>query len=532
MERRRVAVHRHKSFSRINRPELFFGLVGAIGTDLEAATNALEGALSRVGYRVILVKLSELPQKYVAKFQSIEIPARIEERYRMLMALGTEVRRALGRNEAMARLAVSDIREKRVEAHGGDRRGALLPVENMAFVLRQLKRPEEIQFLRQVYGSAFHVIAVNARRGKRRETLAARIARSHFVSDAKQFYSTAEELIETDERERGHPHGQDVRDAFPLADFFIGADDNTTLAESCDRIVRLVFGDQFSTPTRSEIGMSMAQVAAYRSADLGRQVGAAIVTRDGRIVSVGCNEVPAYGGGQYWGGERDARDFRLGYDSNTRLMRELVLELLGRMKEATGWLQSDKAKLKPDKLVDLALDKNGGIFAGARAASLIEFGRMLHAEMAALLEAGRSNASVVGCDLYTTTFPCHMCMRLIIGAGIRNVYYIEPYAKSLAADLYPDSIVIDPDVDSDTHVNVKPYEGVAPRRYQELFAHGKRRKDTGGTAIAWNERDALPVLERFVSGYVDAETLIVREFGSEAAAAGFKIPTPTSKGHS
>jgi hypothetical protein len=64
VERRRVAVHRHKSFSRINRPELFFGLVGAIGTDLEAATNALEGALSRVGYRVILVKLSELPQKY------------------------------------------------------------------------------------------------------------------------------------------------------------------------------------------------------------------------------------------------------------------------------------------------------------------------------------------------------------------------------------------------------------------------------------------------------------------------------------
>jgi deoxycytidylate deaminase len=529
VDRGRSTARRPRSFQRISRPELFFGMVGAIGTDLDAATTALEVALTRVGYRVVPIKLSSLPQKYIGAFRRVVVPARVEERYRVLMSLGTEVRRALRRKEALARLAISEIREKRVEARNGDERSALLPVEGVAYVLKQLKRPEEINFLRQVYGGAFQVVAVHAHRGKRRETLASRIARSHFVSDAKQFYSTAEELIEIDERERGHTYGQDVRDAFPLADFFVGSDDNATLSVSSDRIVRLLFGDQFATPTKEEMAMAFAQIAAYRSSDLNRQVGAAIVTPDGRIVSVGCNEVPAFGGGQYWGGERDARDFRLGYDSNTRLMRELVLELLGRLKEASGWLQSEKARMKPDKLVDLALDKETGIFAGARAASLIEFGRMLHAEMAALMDAVRSGSSIAQCDLYTTTFPCHMCMRLLVGAGIRNVYYIEPYAKSLAAELYSDSIIIDPDVDSDTHINVKPYAGVAPRRYQELFSQSNDRKYQDGAMKPWNERKAVPVLERFVAGYIDAESLILRELGREVSGTTFKAP-PRRKG--
>jgi cytidine deaminase len=506
-------------------------MVGAIGTDLDAAGTALRAALARVGYRVEVIILSALPQKYIAAFSDVVVSARTEERYRILMELGTEVRTALDRKEALARLAILDIREKRGEARPGDDRGALLPLEGVAYVFKQLKRPEEISFLRQVYGSAFQVIAVHAHRGKRREALAAKIARSHFVSDAKQFYSTAEELIEIDESELGRKFGQDVRDAFPLADFFIGSDDNATLTSSTDRITRLLFGDQFVTPTRDEISMTFAQVAAYRSADLSRQVGAAIVTDDGRIVSVGCNEVPAFAGGQYWAGEHDMRDFRLGYDSNTKLMRELVLELLGRLKEAQGWLQTKKARMMPEALVDLALDKETGIFAGARATSLIEFGRMLHAEMAALMDAVRSGLNVTDCDLYTTTFPCHMCMRLLIGAGIRNVYYIEPYAKSLAAELYPDSIIIDPEVDSDSHINVKPYAGAAPRRYRELFSQYNDRKKRDGTVKPWNERAAVPLLERFLATYIEAESLIVRELGMELSVASFKKPKALPKGN-
>jgi cytidine deaminase len=214
------------------------------------------------------------------------------------------------------------------------------------------------------------------------------------------------------------------------------------------------------------------------------------------------------------------------------LKRELVLELLGRLKEANGWLQAGKSRLKPEELVALAMNRDTGIFAGARAASLIEFGRMLHAEMAALLDAGRSGVSVADCDLYSTTYPCHLCMRLIIGAGIRNVYYVEPYAKSLAGELFSDSIAIDPDQETATHVNMMPYEGIAPRRYQELFSQSARRKDPEtGDIRRWNERKAIPLLERFVSsGYVDAETLVVRELGRELKRATFKKPKIRSDG--
>ena len=41
-------------------PELFFGLVGAIGTDLELIEQSLNNALSSVGYTTVGIRLSDL----------------------------------------------------------------------------------------------------------------------------------------------------------------------------------------------------------------------------------------------------------------------------------------------------------------------------------------------------------------------------------------------------------------------------------------------------------------------------------------
>src|SRR5439155_12870624 len=71
---------------------------------------------------------------------------------------------------------------------------------------------------------------------------------------------------------------------------------------------------------------------------------------------------------------------------------------------------------------------------------VIEYGREVHAEMAALTDAAKRGTSVRGCVLYCTTFPCHECARLIVSAGIARVVYIEPYPKSKVAELYEDSI--------------------------------------------------------------------------------------------
>ena len=52
-----------------------------------------------------------------------------------------------------------------------------------------------------------------------------------------------------------------------------------------------------------------------------------------------------------------------------------------------------------------------------------------HAEFNAILN---SNASVRGCRLYVTLFPCNECAKALIQAGIKEVIYLE--------EKYPDSV--------------------------------------------------------------------------------------------
>ena len=91
-------------------------------------------------------------------------------------------------------------------------------------------------------------------------------------------------------------------------------------------------------------------------------------------------------------------------------------------------------------------DGEAPILANAAVTNLLEFGRIVHAEMSALTEAARRGRSVQGGTLHCTTFPCHICARHIIGSGIARVVYIEPYQKSRAKELYPDSISVDGDM--------------------------------------------------------------------------------------
>ena len=77
--------------------------------------------------------------------------------------------------------------------------------------------------------------------------------------------------------------------------------------------------------------------------------------------------------------------------------------------------------------------------------------------------------------MYVTTFPCHLCARHIVAAGIRRLVYIEPYAKSRTADLYPDSIAIEQV--SGHKVQFEPFLGVAPSQYMKLFLKNERMAD-------------------------------------------------------
>jgi len=193
--------------------------------------------------------------------------------------------------------------------------------------------------------------------------------------------------------------------------------------------------------------------------------------------------------------------------------------------DTAGWLEAMNQLLR-EEMPDML--RAGGL------KDLTEFGRAVHAEMNAILDAARRGVPVQGATLYSTTFPCHNCARHIIGAGISRVVFIEPYAKSRAAELHSDAIAIEPTQQVEAKVVFAPFVGVAPRRYRELFDAAARehlgypaRKGADGRKVPFDKRSALPVfsdtgLARFrpeAREYRWKELLALEHFGKHKQLA-------------
>lgn len=480
-------------------PELVFGLVGPVGVNLEPVTAILTKELKSLGYTPKVIRLS----KQIADFFHSDHSNKKEEvRIKDLMQEGTRLRGQSGRGDAVALLGIAEIRRIREEELKNS-------ASKNAYILRSLKHPHEIQTLRNVYGQGFFLISVYAPRDTRVAVLAEKIGRSNYGKD-KSARARAEELIEIDEVEENTSLGQDVKDAFPLADIFINGKNKVSIESQLNRFLQILFGNVFHTPSKDEHGMYHARSAALRSSDLNRQVGAAILRTEGDLIALGCNDVPKAGGDLYWpDDEGDSRDFQKGVDSMADERLQVLGELLDRFK--THEILNPKAVTTGlDQLVrDLVSGGKKNILKGARVMNLLEFGRSVHAEMAALMSAARIGISVRGATLYCTTFPCHMCARHIVAAGIKRVVYVEPYPKSKAKKLHQDSISVDPVSPSSDHVNFEPFEGIAPGLYQVLFDAQDERKDKDGKANEWQKQDGKPRFLRFQNTYLDIETMIV-----------------------
>lgn len=243
--------------------------------------------------------------------------------------------------------------------------------------------------------------------------------------------------------------------------------------------------------------MYVAKATALRSCDLSRQVGAVISDKSGAIVSTGCNEVPMPNGGFYYegrkGGISDNRDKEEQHDPNFNEVKRSVSEFI-EILQKTGYIDNNTDKdLIADDLLHGDHQKD---MDGARFRNLIEFSRVVHAEMHAITQAAHLGRSVGGSTLYCTTYPCHLCARHIISSGISSVVYIEPYPKSLTAALYHREIASEPaktDADDDeTQVNFRSFRGISPTLYQRVFSF-RKRKDTYGAIAKWMPDEAMPV---------------------------------------
>lgn len=338
--------------------ELFFGVVGPLGTNRDRVTRGLAQALEMCDYDAEVIPYRSLieeaqswkrvprrHQEIVASVRDLSKQGKLyrDARTRLYQDLGNEIRKLFNSGDALTQLAIGGVRELR---------GGRKPRQRVAYVFDSLKHPEEVKTLRHVYGNRFFLVGAYMSLEQRLKVLSKEFADSHASSRPNEFLPVALELAQRDEYEKGEKMGQNVSDTFAQSDFFVdAAEEEAAFDAQMQRFVDAVFGYQFHTPTRDEHAMMIAHVAGLRSAAMARQVGAAITTTDGAVVSVGCNDVPKAHGGLYWSedGENDHRDFREGADASDEMRRVLITEIFTVLLE-NGWINKEVGQRPKDLL--------------------------------------------------------------------------------------------------------------------------------------------------------------------------------------
>ena len=483
--------------------EIVLGLVSAIGANYKAVQDWLCDELTNYGYTSNVIRVSEFIPDTARALGVVPPPDNLAEgdRITAFMDAGNKIRTKSDRTDIFALLTAAQIAATRQQ--GEPHR--LRPFHKVAHIIVSLKRPEEVETLRQIYGSGFFLIGLFAGEQERLDYL---------MNHKDISKRSALKLIGRDLEDEDKEFGQRTRDTFHLADVFTQLKDDNFKVE-LKRFLNLIFGFPYAAPTPDEVAMYHAYAASLRSAQLGRQVGAAIVNPRRDLISVGCNEVPAPGGGLYWEGcSPDNRDHTRKEDSNDQRKSQIIEDIVSRLHKL-GIIGKEGSVTK--KNVEAAIG-------GSRLKEITEYGRAVHAEMDALLACARNSVSPIDATLFTTTFPCHNCTRHIIAAGIMRVVYIEPYPKSQAAALHEDAIRIEDAVLTDDAtakgskiIPFSPFIGVGPRRFFDLFSLSlssgfqlERKRD--GKVFDWDPlKDARPRVPMAPSSYLDRELIAAKQ---------------------
>jgi dCMP deaminase len=138
--------------------------------------------------------------------------------------------------------------------------------------------------------------------------------------------------------------------------------------------------DQKKRPTADETFLEICDVVRKRSTCLRRAVGAVLV-KDGQVLATGYNGAP----------RGSPHCIELG----TCLREEL------------------------------------NVPSGERA----ELCRGVHAEQNVIIQAARHGVNIKGSTLYCTNFPCSICSKMIINAGIIKIVYRDHYTDELSLKL-------------------------------------------------------------------------------------------------
>ncbi|HDR9123316.1 TPA: cytidine deaminase [Burkholderia vietnamiensis] len=516
-----AALDDQQAIDRSRTAEIVIALCGPMGTPLHDVAKTFMELLQGTDYRYEQVSIIRLSDE-IRDLSGLTDPnCSIKE----LIEAGNKLRRERG-NAILARVAIKQIAlarealgEARDDTNQADLFGEeqtdpdLKPIYSIrsCHIIDSVKNIEELRLLRSVYGDMLHVVGVYTPVEMRIDRLSKRPNRGDDVY----------QLIDRDSGEEAD-YGQQVRDTFPQSDFFLRADAGTDsqLRSRVKRFLDLMLGTRIATPTPNERAMYAAYSAARNSACLSRQVGASLTSADGEIISVGWNDVPRPFGGLYEArdsGDSSDHDHRCWNMDGGHCFNDEEKDLIANAVVSRMVQKKIVADDKQKEAFDL-------IRHDTQLKSLIEFSRAVHAEMHALLNAGATHGSKVrGGKLFVTTYPCHSCARHIVAAGITEVYFLEPYRKSLATKLHSDAIT-EREADAEK-VRILPFDGVAPSRFLKFFsAHGEGRKDPATGRM--RARSPHPVTAITLEAIPTLESVAVRslQFGLPETPSSGAVP--------
>ncbi|MCL6408150.1 CMP deaminase, partial [Dickeya dadantii] len=450
-------------------PELVIALCGPIGSPLHETADQIVSSLNDYGYITSVIKLSDLIRLNASAVKmSIDESTRFTK-FKTLINVGDELRRSFG-NDILTKMAVAKVSADREKQFGpvadvANEHGATKKIKEhrLCHVIDSIKNSSELDLLKTIYGRMLYSIGVFSPLEVRKTNLE---KESYLSSD------DIENLVDTDSGEE-FSHGQSVRDTFPRCDYFLRVDfgiaeptqgdAKAQILKYLDRFFKLVFKTAVISPSSDENAMYAAASAARNSACLSRQVGAAVTSSEGVLLSTGWNDVPRSGGGLYGKPSLNSLEIKAvniasdnrcyaynkacSNDKEKRKLAEMVIDNL----------ISEKLMFKKNR--DSAIEL---IITSSRLRDLIEFSRAIHAEMHAILGASRvAGDRIIGGKIFVTTYPCHSCARHIVAAGISEIYFIEPYRKSLATRLHKDSMTESTDSEN-KQVRLIQFSGVAP----------------------------------------------------------------------
>ena len=481
-----------------NNDEKFVGLVGPVGAGTSVTSSILQDKFEQRGLEVVLIKASQL-------IRSISVPTTLGIKRLNTTFAGNmhnvhywanDIRKGVHASNirdqaAIARLVLKYIIKSRTNKFGQSCPSYFSNSDRkpIVYLIDSIRNPAESEVFRHVYGESFYLLGVGCDSAVRAERLRRKIEQTCERVGAHTNVRL-KEILENDSN-TNDKYGQQVANTFLDADYFVdNAEDwgdhfsNAKITSELNRFVDWVIGSNTLSSTIVEETMFEAFKASLKSTNLVNQVGASLVDADGQFVGIGSSDIPN------GGDELFKKSFNTAKNENGRCV----------FCNNPNFFDIIEHDQMIDEIVEKVASMSNEVDAGElnhiiRSVLLkhkLEFSRVIHAEIDAIITAIRSGISTIGCKMFVTSFPCQACIGYIASAGINELIYLEPYPSREIFEQFSNSITtissgwIPPSsmrlIYSSNVANqiknsrmlFRPYVGVAPSRFQEVFLNDEK----------------------------------------------------------